>query len=132
MPEEAGPTDDRGTTGHHVTDGSSDAFPVDTTVPQSARVWNCWTGGKDNYAVDREAGEQIRKMNAHIAAIARAPREFRVRSVTHLTRGAAIRQFLDIGTRLPTANNTHEVAQSIAPESRIVYVDHYPLVRAHA
>jgi hypothetical protein len=95
-------------------------------------VWNYWTGGKDNYAVDREVGDQIRKMNPHIAEIARAQREFLVRSVTYLTREAGIRQFLDIGTGLPTANNTHEVAQSIAPESRIVYVDHDPLVLAHA
>jgi hypothetical protein len=115
-----------------VTDGSSGAFSVDRTVPQSARVWNYWSGGKDNYAVDREVGDQIREMNPHIVEIARAQRQFLVRTVTYLTRAAGIRQFLDIGTGLPTANNTHEVAQSAAPESRIVYVDHDPLVLAHA
>ena len=105
---------------------------IDTTVPQSARVWNYWLGGKDNFAVDREIGDQIRKMNPHIAEIAVAQRAFLVRTVTHMTREAGIRQFLDIGTGLPTANNTHEVAQSVAPQSRIVYVDHDPLVLAHA
>jgi hypothetical protein len=101
-------------------------------MPQSARVWNYWSGGKDNYAVDREVGDQIREMNPHIVEIARAQRAFLVRAVTYLTREAGIRQFLDIGTGLPTANNTHEVAQSVAPESRIVYVDHDPMVLAHA
>jgi hypothetical protein len=115
-----------------VTDGSSGAFPVDSTAPQSARVWNYWSGGKDNYAVDREVGDQIHKMNPHIVEIARAQRQFLVRAVTYLTREAGIRQFLDIGTGLPTANNTHEVAQSVAPDSRIVYVDHDPMVLAHA
>jgi O-methyltransferase involved in polyketide biosynthesis len=105
---------------------------IDTTVPQSARVWNYWLGGKDNYAVDREIGDQIRQANPHIAEIAVAQRAFLLRAVTHLTREAGIRQFLDIGTGLPTANNTHEVAQSVAPESRIVYVDHDPLVLVHA
>jgi len=104
----------------------------DTNVPQSARVWNYWLGGKDNFAADREIGDQIRQMNPHIAEIAVAQRAFLVRTVTYLTREAGIRQFLDIGTGLPTANNTHEVAQSVAPESRIVYVDHDPLVLAHA
>jgi O-methyltransferase involved in polyketide biosynthesis len=105
---------------------------IDTTVPQSARVWNYWLGGKDNYAVDREVGDQIRSVNPHIVEIARAARQFLIRSVTHLTRDAGIRQFLDIGTGLPTAGNTHEIAQSIAPASRIVYVDHDPMVLAHA
>jgi hypothetical protein len=105
---------------------------LDSSVPQSARVWNYWLGGKDNFAVDREIGDQIRAMNPHIVEIAVAARAFLVRTVTHLTREMGIRQFLDIGTGLPTANNTHEVAQSVAPESRIVYVDHDPLVLAHA
>jgi hypothetical protein len=105
---------------------------IDTTVPQSARVWNYWLGGKDNFAVDREIGDLIRETNPHIAEIAVAQRAFLVRAVTYLAREAGIRQFLDIGTGLPTANNTHEVAQSVAPESRIVYVDHDPLVLVHA
>lgn len=105
---------------------------IDSTVPQSARVWNYWLGGLDNYAVDRQVGDEIREANPHIAEIAVAQRAFLVRTVTYLTREAGIRQFLDVGTGLPTVNNTHEVAQSIAPESRIVYVDHDPLVLAHA
>jgi hypothetical protein len=104
----------------------------DTSVPQSARVWNYWLGGKDNFAVDREIGDHIRAMNPHIVEIAVAARAFLIRAVTHLTRDRGVRQFLDIGTGLPTANNTHEVAQSEAPESRIVYVDHDPLVLIHA
>lgn len=105
---------------------------IDINVPQSARVWNYWLGGKDHYAVDREIGNLIRQTNPHIVEIAVAARAFLVRAVTHLTRDMGIRQFLDIGTGLPTANNTHEVAQSVAPESRIVYVDHDPLVLVHA
>jgi O-methyltransferase involved in polyketide biosynthesis len=105
---------------------------IDPTVPQSARVWNYWLGGKDNYVVDRQVGDQIRAMNPHIVEIARAARQFLIRAVTYLARDAGIRQFLDVGTGLPTANNTHEVAQSVAPESHIVYVDHDPLVLAHA
>jgi hypothetical protein len=111
---------------------SEDHPKLDTKVPQSARVWNYWLGGKDNFAADREIGDQIRQMNPHIAEIAVAQRAFLVRTVTYLAREAGIRQFLDIGTGLPTANNTHEVAQSVAPQSRIVYVDHDPLVLVHA
>jgi hypothetical protein len=113
-------------------DGSSSGFSVDTSVPQSARVWNYWLGGKDNYEVDRAIGDQIAEMNPHIVDIARAARGFLVRAVTYVTGEAGVRQFLDIGTGLPTANNTHEVAQGVAPASRIVYVDHDPLVLAHA
>lgn len=105
---------------------------LDTTVPQSARVWNYWLGGKDNYPPDRAVGDEIRRTNPHIVEIAVAARAFLVRAVTHLTRDVGVRQFLDVGTGLPTANNTHEVAQAIAPESRIVYTDHDPLVLAHA
>lgn len=105
---------------------------IDTSVAHTARVWNYWLGGKDYFAVDRELGEQIREFLPHVVEIARADRAFLVRAVTHLTREMGIRQFLDVGTGLPTANNTHEVAQSIAPESRIVYVDNDPLIMAHA
>ncbi|ROO52889.1 S-adenosyl methyltransferase [Micromonospora sp. Llam0] len=104
---------------------------IDTSVPQSARVWNYWLGGKDNFAADRQIGDRIRAANPHIAEIALAQRAFLVRAVTHLAH-AGVRQFLDIGTGLPTADNTHQVAQTLAPESRIVYVDHDPLVLAHA
>jgi hypothetical protein len=105
---------------------------IDTTVPHSARIWNYWLGGKDNYAVDREAGDQYRQIFAGITVVARTSRAFLTRAVRYLAGEAGIRQFLDIGTGLPTADNTHEVAQRVAPESRIVYVDNDPLVLAHA
>lgn len=105
---------------------------IDTTVPHSARVWNYFLGGKDNYAVDRAAGDEYRRVFPGILDIARADRGFLVRAVRYLVREAGIRQFLDIGTGLPTMNNTHEVAQGMAAESRIVYVDNDPLVLAHA
>ncbi|MFI6625411.1 SAM-dependent methyltransferase [Streptomyces sp. NPDC050528] len=100
--------------------------------PHSARVWNFLLGGKDNYAADREAGEMIVQMFPDIALLARLQRRFLVRAVRYLAEDAGIRQFLDIGTGLPTVDNTHEVAQRIAPESRIVYVDNDPLVLVHA
>ena len=105
---------------------------IDTTVPHSARIWNYWLGGKDNYAVDREAGDQYKEVFPGIAVVARTSRGFLTRAVRYLASDAGIRQFLDIGTGLPTANNTHEVAQRAAPESKIVYVDNDPLVLAHA
>ncbi|MBV9384473.1 MAG: SAM-dependent methyltransferase [Streptosporangiaceae bacterium] len=105
---------------------------IDPSVPHSARVWNYWLGGKDNYASDRMVGDQVIAMVPDIARIARLQRAFLVSAVKYLAGEAGIRQFLDIGTGLPTANNTHEVAQAIAPESRIVYVDNDPLVLAHA
>ena len=105
---------------------------VDTTVPHSARIWNYWLDGKDNYAVDREAGEAYLKVFPGIAVVARSSRGFLTRAVRYLAADAGLRQFLDIGTGLPTENNTHEVAQRVAPQSRIVYVDNDPLVLAHA
>lgn len=105
---------------------------IDTTKPSSARVWNYLLGGKDNFAIDRAIGDQIREAFPQIAAVAQEQRKFLVRAVTFLAGTAGIRQFLDIDTGLPTANNTHEVAQRIAPESRIVYVDNDPLVLVHA
>jgi trans-aconitate methyltransferase len=101
-------------------------------VPHTARVWNYFLGGKDNYAVDREAGERYRQIFPEIIDIARTDRAFLGRAVRYLTREAGIRQFLDIGTGLPTMDNTHEVAQRAAPESKIVYVDNDPLVLMHA
>ena len=105
---------------------------VNTTVAHNARVWNFWLEGKDNYAVDREVGEHIQRMFPLIADVARADRGFLKRAVAHLAGEVGIRQFLDIGTGLPTADNTHQVAQQIAPESDIVYVDNDPLVLTHA
>jgi hypothetical protein len=101
-------------------------------VPHSARIWNYWLGGNDNYAVDREAGDQYVKIYPGIIDIARAGRAFLARAVRYLTLEAGIRQFLDVGTGLPTAENTHEIAQRAAPQSRIVYVDNDPLVLSHA
>ena len=90
---------------------------VDTAVPHSARVWNYWLGGKDNFAADREVGEQIRRRSSRTSRmIARAQRDFLGRAVRYLAGEAGIRQFLDIGTGLPTADNTHEVAQHVAPD----------------
>ncbi|MGH3924936.1 MAG: SAM-dependent methyltransferase [Pseudonocardiaceae bacterium] len=105
---------------------------VDTTVAHSPRIWNYWLGGKDNYAVDRQVGDQFREIFPGIVDVARASRRFLTRSVRYLAGEAGIRQFLDIGTGLPTVDNTHQVAQRVAPESRIVYVDNDPLVLAHA
>ena len=105
---------------------------IDTSIPQTARVWNYWLGGKDNYAVDRDLGDQIAKEYPIIVDIARADRAVLNRAVRYLAGEAGVHQFLDIGTGLPTTNNTHEVAQAVAPESRIVYVDYDPLVLVHA
>jgi hypothetical protein len=95
-------------------------------------VWNYWLGGKDNYPIDRAVGEQVRELYPPIIEIARESRALLGRVVRFLAGEAGIRQFLDIGTGLPTAGNTHEVAQAVAPESRIVYVDRDPLVLVHA
>lgn len=105
---------------------------INTSQPHTARIWNYWLGGKDNYDVDRATGDQIRKLHPGIGDYARADRRFLGAAVRHLVTDAGIRQFLDIGTGLPTADNTHEVAQRLAPESRVVYVDNDPLVLAHA
>ncbi|MGC5341806.1 SAM-dependent methyltransferase [Streptomyces sp. AM 4-1-1] len=104
---------------------------IDTSVPHSARIWNYWLGGKDNYPADRAAGDAYSGMFPDIGAFARASRGFLVRSVRYLARDVGIRQFLDVGAGLPTELNTHEVAQAVAPESRVVYADHDPLVLLH-
>ncbi|MBF8190231.1 SAM-dependent methyltransferase [Nonomuraea sp. K274] len=101
-------------------------------VPHTARIWNYWLNGKDHFAADREVGERVRKIFPVVIELAQADRLFLGRAVRHLVAEAGIRQFLDIGTGLPTQDNTHEVAQRVAPESRIVYVDNDPLVLVHA
>ncbi len=106
--------------------------PANTAVAHSARFWNYLLGGKDNYAVDRELAEQIVAVIPSFRDTVRAERRFLARAVRYLAGSAGIRQFLDIGTGLPTANNTHEVAQAAAPESRIVYVDNDPIIMVHA
>src|SRR5260370_33953014 len=101
---------------------------IDTTVPHSARIWNYWLGGKDNYAVDRDAGDQYKAIFPGIAVVARTSRGFLTRAVRYLAGEAGSRHFLDIGTGLPTADNIHQVAQRVAPGSKLDYVDNDPLV----
>ncbi len=105
---------------------------LNTAVPQTARIWNYWLGGKDNFPVDRQVGDQILEAFPAIVENARASRAFLARTVRYLAGDAGVRQFLDVGTGLPTADNTHQVAQRVAPESRIVYVDNDPIVLTHA
>jgi hypothetical protein len=104
----------------------------DTSVPHVARVYDYWLGGKDNFAADREMGERTLAAYPNLVFSVRANRAFLARTVRFLAAEAGVRQFLDIGTGIPTASNTHEVAQRIAPESRIVYVDNDPIVLSHA
>jgi S-adenosyl methyltransferase len=112
---------------------SQDEHPTfDTSVAHVARVYNYWLGGKDNYAADREAGDQAIQAYPDIVFSVRANRAFLARTVRYLAGEEGIRQFLDIGTGIPTASNTHEVAQSVAPASRVVYVDNDPVVLSHA
>lgn len=103
----------------------------DTRVPHIARIYDYWLGGKDNFAADREAAEQAMAATPTIVPGVRANRRFLGRSVRYLAQ-SGVRQFLDIGTGIPTADNTHQVAQSVAPEARVVYVDNDPIVLAHA
>jgi hypothetical protein len=112
--------------------GRDDQPAFDTSVAHQARIYDYWLGGKDNYAADRKAAEAAIAAYPGVATGARANRQFLARAVRHLAGEAGIRQFLDIGTGIPTANNTHEVAQSVAPDSRIVYVDYDPVVLLHA
>ncbi|MFC9860163.1 MULTISPECIES: SAM-dependent methyltransferase [unclassified Streptomyces] len=115
-----------------MTPGPAVHQKIDTSVPHSARIWNYWLGGKDHYPVDVAAGDAYSAVFPGIVTIARSSRAFLRRTITYLVDEAGIRQFLDVGTGLPTEDNTHEVAQRLAPESRIVYVDHDPMVLAHA
>ncbi|MFF5173403.1 SAM-dependent methyltransferase [Micromonospora sp. NPDC000089] len=105
---------------------------IDTSVVHPARRYNYWLGGKDNFQADRESGDAMAAAFPTIRTSALENRRFLRRAVDHLVREAGIRQFLDIGTGIPTADNTHEVAQRVAPEARVVYVDNDPIVLAHA
>ncbi len=105
---------------------------IDTSVAHPARVYDYWLGGKDNFAADREAAEKVLAATPGLRSRVRANRAFLARSVRYLVTDRGIRQFLDIGTGIPSANNTHEVAQAVAPATRIVYVDNDPIVLAHA
>jgi S-adenosyl methyltransferase len=112
--------------------GEQQSAKIDVTVPHSARIWNYWLGGKDHYEVDRVAGDQFSAIYPGIIDIARADRYFLGRVIRYLAGEVGVRQFLDVGTGLPTVDNTHEVAQRVAPDSKIVYVDNDPLVLVHA
>ena len=105
---------------------------IDTTVAHPARRYNYWLGGKDNFAADRASGDELQALFPKVRLGALANRALLRRATTFLAREAGIRQFLDIGTGLPTADNTHEVAQAVAPATRVVYVDNDPLVMVHA
>ncbi len=117
-----------------TSDDDSPEFPLgfDISVAHPARVYDYWLGGKDHFEPDRIAAQEVIAVRPTIIRDIRANREFLGRVVRFLAGEAGIRQFLDIGTGIPSANNTHEVAQSIAPDSRIVYVDNDPIVLAHA
>jgi O-methyltransferase involved in polyketide biosynthesis len=104
----------------------------DTSVPHPARVYDYWLGGKDNFAADRQVADEVLRVMPVMAEIARSCRRFLSAVVHHLAADLGVRQFLDIGTGLPTADNTHEVAQRAVPEARIVYVDNDPIVLAHS
>ncbi|MFJ6194923.1 SAM-dependent methyltransferase [Micromonospora sp. NPDC092111] len=108
------------------------AATIQPDVPHAARIWNYWMGGKDNFQADRAAGDAVAEVYPEIVVMAQQSRRFLVRAVRFLAAEAGIRQFLDIGTGLPTMQNTHAVAQGVAPESRIVYVDNDPMVLVHA
>ncbi|MGK5531764.1 SAM-dependent methyltransferase [Streptomyces sp. URMC 129] len=105
---------------------------IDTSVPHSARFWNYLLGGKDNYEPDRQVGDYIKEHMPGLVDVARTSRHFLARAIHYLVVEEGIRQFLDVGTGLPTADNTHQVAQRAAADCRIVYVDNDPLVLAHA
>src|ERR1700721_1502232 len=105
---------------------------IDTSVAHIARVYDYWLGGKDNFAIDREIGQKALQAHPETVLSVQANRRFLARSVRHLAAEEGVRQFLDVGTGLPSANNTHEVAQAVAPESRVFYVDNDPIVLAHA
>lgn len=103
-----------------------------TDIPASARIWNYWLGGTDNYEVDRAVGELSRTICPRIDEMARQSRRFLVRAVRYLAGEAGIRQFLDVGAGLPTMQNTHEVARAVAPGARVVYIDNDPFALAYA
>jgi O-methyltransferase involved in polyketide biosynthesis len=105
---------------------------IDTSVPHPARVYDYWLGGKDNFEADRRAAEAGYKAFPGVLQSVRANRAFLARVIRYLVTEAGIRQFLDIGSGLPTASNTHEIAQQKAPESRVVYVDNDPVAVLHA
>jgi len=111
---------------------AGDVPRLDAGVAHIARVYDYWLGGKDNFAVDRAAGDEALEAFPGLISSVRANRAFLARTVRYLAKEQGIRQFLDIGTGIPASNNTHEVAQSVTPGARVVYVDNDPMVLAHA
>ncbi len=105
---------------------------IDTSRPHSARMYDYFIGGKNHFAADRKTAREVLRHSPYVPTAARENRAFLGRAVRYLAAEAGVTQFLDIGTGLPTTNNVHEVAQRIAPSSRVVYVDNDPLVLAHA
>jgi hypothetical protein len=130
--DDAAPSAGASTAGESGTAGETSSLPFDVRVAHQARMYDYLLGGRDNFAADRVAAEAMLKIYPDTGFSARANRAFLGRAVRYLAAEAGIRQFLDIGTGIPTAGNTHEVAQAVAPESRVVYVDHDPVVLAHA
>src|SRR6202453_19949 len=131
--EGAAMTGDESPVQHEVgVPGQAWQHALDTSRAHQARMYDYFLGGKDNYAADREAAEAWLKIDPKAAFSSRANRAFLGRAVRYLVGGAGMRQFLDIGTGIPTAGNTHQIAQAIAPQSRVVYVDYDPVVLAHA
>src|SRR6266480_4312660 len=112
--------------------GSTQPAEIDTKVAHPARVYDYWLGGKDNFAADREAAERVLAVAPGLRYRVRANRAFLGRAARYLAAEAGLRQFLDIGTGIPAAGNTHEVAQRAAPDARVVYVDNDPIVLLHA
>jgi hypothetical protein len=110
----------------------NDPFEIDTSVAHPARRYNYWLGGKDNFEVDRKSGDAVEAAFPAIRIGAMEHRRFLRRAVSFLVKEVGIRQFLDIGTGIPSAGTVHQVAQAIAPETRVVYVDNDPIVLAHA
>lgn len=117
-----------------MTDGREKprASVIDSSVPHPARVYDCWLNGKDNFEADRRAAQEAIEIFPKTVQSARACRAYLKRAVRYLTEEASLRQFLDLGSGLPSANNVHEVAQQAAPDSRVVYVDNDPVVLLHA
>jgi hypothetical protein len=111
--------------------GTEKPAPIDVSVAHPARIYDYWLGGKDNFAADRAAGDKIIELRPEIVPGVRANRRFLGRAVRYLAAEAGVRQFLDIGTGLPSAHNTHEVSQDAAPDARVVYVDNDPIVRGY-
>ena len=113
-------------------DGPPPATKLDPSVAHIARVRDYWLGGRDNFAVDRQVGEEAMAAFPGLVNSVRTTRAFLGRAVRFLTADAGVRQFLDIGAGIPTAHSTHEVAQSIAPDALVCYVDRDPVVFGHA